>query len=74
MTNRPKTDIKRITLLLCVLFVVATLVAGCQAPGETRAEISERHSVIVKTQNKQIQNDWDAILLLNKSKPLNIAE
>ena len=71
MKNRPKTDITRITVLLCALFAVATLLGGCQAPGETRIEIYQRHSVIVKTQKKQIQNDMDAVLLLNKSSRLS---
>jgi hypothetical protein len=71
MKNRSKTDIARVTLLLCTLFVVAMLFSGCAAPGETKAEVHERHSVIVKTQKKQIQNDWDALLLLNKSSRLS---
>ena len=75
MTNRSKTDIKRVTRLLCVLFVVASLQSGCSwfngAPGETKAEVQERHKVIVKTQKQQIQDDWDAVLLLNKSSRLS---
>jgi hypothetical protein len=78
MTNRSNTGIVRITLLLCVLFAAAMLFSGCSsrvaldgAAGETRAEVQERHKVIVKTQKKQMQNDWDAILLLNKSSRLS---
>ena len=71
MRNRSRTDIRRITILLCSLFVVALLLSGCAAPGETSAEVNERHNVIVQTQKKQIQNDWDAVLLLNKSSRLS---
>lgn len=71
MKNRSKTDIAHVTLLLCALFVAAALFSGCAAPGETKAEVRQRHCVIVKTQNKQIQSDWDALLLLNKSSKLS---
>ena len=72
MKNRSKTDIKRITLLSCGLFVVAMVLSGCSgAAGETKAEVQQRHKVIVQTQKKQIQNDWDSLLLLNKSSRLS---
>jgi hypothetical protein len=75
MTNRSKTDIKRVARLLCVLFVGASLQSGCSwfngAPGETKAQVQQRHKVIVKSQKKQIQNDLDAVLLLNKSSRLS---
>lgn len=75
MKNRSKTDIVRITLLLCTLFVVSTLFGGCAllngAPGETKSEVRQKHSVIVKTQKKQIQDDWNSVLLLNKPSKLS---
>ncbi len=75
MTNRPKTDIKRVVRLLCVLFIAASLQSGCSwfngAPGETKSQVQQRHKVIVQTQKKQIQDDWDALFLLNKSSRLS---
>ncbi len=75
MRNRSKTDIKRVVRLLCILFIAALLQSGCSwfsgAPGETKGQVQQRHKVIVQTQKKQIQNDWDALLLLNKSSKLS---
>ena len=75
MTNRSKIDIKRVSRLLCVLFVAALMQGGCSwfngAPGETKSEGQQRHNVIVQTQKKQFQDDLDTVLLLNKSSKLS---
>lgn len=74
MTNRSKTGIVRITLLLCAFFAAVAMFSGCRldgAAGETKSEVQQRHTVIVETQKKQIQDDWDALLLLNKSSRLS---
>ncbi len=55
--------------LWCSVF--AGLVAvntGCFAgsPGETTSEVHRRHMRVINTQKQQIQDDIDAVLLLNK--------
>ena len=66
-----KKDISRLISCLCILIVSAVCMSGCAAPGESRAEIRQRHIGIVNVQKQQIQNDWDALLLLNKSSKLS---
>jgi len=64
-------DISRLIFCLCILTIAAVCLSGCAAPGESRAEIRQRHLGIVSVQKQQIQNDWDALLLLNKPSKLS---
>ena len=54
------------------MLILSMCLSGCaSAPGETKAEIQQRHVGIAQTQKTQIQSDWDAILLLDKSSRLS---
>ncbi len=57
-----------VALWLCVLAALVAVNTGCFAgsPGETRSEVHRRHMRVIKTGNQQIQDDIDAVLLLNK--------
>jgi len=70
MNKSDKKDLSRLIFCLCILIVVVCI-SGCAAPGESRAEVHQRHIGIVNVQKQQIQNDWDAFLLLNKSSRLS---
>lgn len=52
---------------LCVLLSVALSVSGCAGAGETKAEIARRHQHIMKTNMSLIQDDWDAIWMLDRA-------
>ena len=70
--NMKRSTIIMYSGLFCVVLAVLMTASGCMSgAGETRAEVEERHNVIVQTQKKQIQNDWDSVLLLNKSSKLS---
>jgi len=71
MKKSDKKDISRLISCLCILIIAAVCISGCAAPGESRAEIRQRHLGIVNVQKQQIQNDWDALLLLNKPSKLS---
>ena len=57
----------------CFLLGCAILLnlCGCSSPGETRTEVNERHMRVIKTQNRQIQDDMDAVLLLDRPSKLS---
>jgi hypothetical protein len=79
MNESNKKDISRLVFCLCILIVAAFCLSGCsfvclkgcEAPGETRDEIHQRHIGILNVQKQQVQNDWDALLLLNKPSKLS---
>lgn len=71
MNKSDKKDFSRLISCLCILIVITVWMSGCAAPGESRAEIRQRHLGIVNVQMQQIQNDWDALFLLNKSSKLS---
>lgn len=71
MKKSDKKDLSRLISCLCIMIVVTVFMSGCAAPGESRAEIRQRHIGILNVQKQQIQNDWDALLLLNKSSRLS---
>ena len=52
---------------LCLFVVFAMILTGCGATaGETRAEADRRRSHIMKTNWSLVQDDIDAILMLDK--------
>ncbi len=57
-----------VALWLCVLAGLVAVNTGCFAgsPGETTSEVHRRHMRVINTQKQQIQDDIDAVLLLNK--------
>ena len=54
--------------LFCVALAVLMTVSGCaiDGAGETKAEIARRHDHIRKTNMSLIQDDIDAVLMLDK--------
>jgi hypothetical protein len=52
---------------LCLLTVFAVVLTGCGATaGETKAEANRRRSHIMKTDLALMQDDIDAVLMLDK--------
>ena len=72
MKNSIITKCLVVALWLCVLAGLVAVNTGCFAgsPGETRGEVHRRHMRVIKTQAQQIQDDIDAVLLLNKPSKL----
>jgi hypothetical protein len=66
-------NMKRSTIIMYsgIFFVglaVLITVSGCMAgAGETKAEVARRHSHIMKSNMSLIQDDIDAILMLDKA-------
>ena len=52
--------------LICILLSIVLTVSGCAGAGETRQEVARRHRYIMSTNMSLIQDDVDAILLLDK--------
>ncbi len=53
--------------VLCVLLAVILAVSGCAGAGETRAEMARRRQHVMKGNMLLIQDDIDAVLMLDKS-------
>jgi hypothetical protein len=68
MKNSIITKYLTVALWLCVLASLIAVNTGCSAgsPGETVSEVHRRHMRVINTDNQQIQDDIDAVLLLNK--------
>lgn len=68
MKNSIITKCLTVVLWLCVLAGLIAVNTGCFAgsPGETRSEVHRRHMRVINTDKQQIQDDIDAVLLLNK--------
>ena len=60
-------------LYLCLLTVLIGALAGCAAgtPGETAEEVHTRHVGIIKTNWLEMQDDIDAVLMLDKPSRLS---
>ena len=68
MKNSIITKYLTVALWLCVLVSLIAVNTGCFAgsPGETVSEVHRRHMRVISTQKLQMQDDADAVLLLNK--------
>lgn len=53
--------------LLCAVFVVAMMISGCAGAGETKTEVARRHRHIMSVNMSLIQDDIDALLMLDKA-------
>ena len=53
--------------LLCLMLSVALMVSGCAGAGETRAEIARRHRHVMWTNLSLVQDDVDALLMLDRA-------
>ncbi len=68
MKNRIIAQCLTAALWLCVLAGLIAVNTGCFAgsPGETTSEVHRRHMRVINTQKQQIQDDIDAVLLLDR--------
>ena len=68
MMNKWFTGCSRATTCLCVLALFAVVLAGCNRGtlAETADEVRIRHTLINKTNMKQMQDDLDSIFMLNE--------
>ncbi len=58
----------------CILCVVALCLSGCfkfKGPGETTSQVHQRHMRVINTSRRQMQDDIDAVLLLDKPSKLS---
>ncbi len=70
-----KTDFfkcSRVMFRFCVLCVMALCLSGCfKGPGETTSQVHQRHMRVINTQKRQVQDDIDSTLLLNRPSRLS---
>ncbi len=56
----------------CLLITITFALVGCGgSSGETAAEVHRRHIDVVRTNNLQIQDDLDALFMLDKPSKLS---
>ena len=56
----------------CILCIAVLCFSGCfQAAGETKSQVHQRRMRVINTQKRQIMDDIDATLLLDKPSKLN---
>lgn len=56
----------------CIICATALCFSGCfKATGETTSEVHQRHMRVINTQRRQMQNDIDSFLLLDKPSRLS---
>lgn len=63
--------ISRIMLVLVAAIAVGGVLSGCQAPGRTKEEVSRRHHEAVQQNFLQVQDDIDALFLLDRPSRLS---
>ena len=61
----------RLVLCLFLLSVVASCLVGCGATGLTSGEVHRRHVDSMKTSMLQMQDDIDAILMIDRPSRLS---
>ena len=70
-----KTDFfkcSRVMFCFCILCVTALCLSGCfKGTGETTSQIHQKHMRVINTSRRQMQDDIDAVLLLDKPSKLN---
>ena len=72
MINKWFTGCSRAAICLCVLALFAVALAGCGTLAETSDEVEIRHTLINKTNMKQIRDDLDSILM--RKEPSKLTE
>lgn len=56
----------------CILCATALCLPGCfKGAGETTGEIHQRHMRVITTSRRQMQDDIDAVLLLDRPSKLS---
>ena len=69
---KKKTNMKCYMALSCLCVLCIIWLAGCfNGTGETSSEISRRRKRVIKNNALQIQDDVDAVLLLDKPTKLS---
>ena len=62
----------RVMFRFCILCVTALCLSGCfRGAGETTSQIHQRHMRVIDTSRRQMQDDIDATLLLDKPSKLS---
>jgi len=56
---------------LCVCLSMCVCLWGCRGAGETASEVNIRHKHIIRTNTSMIQDDVDALMLLDKPSKLS---
>ena len=51
---------------LCLFAAILVSISGCAGTGETASEVRDRHKTIMKSELRMVQDDVDAVLLLDK--------
>lgn len=56
-----------VLMLVCVLAIITgVFLSGCKAPGLTRKEVHRRHYDTIQNSMWQMQDDVDAVFLLDR--------
>ena len=56
---------------LCLVSAILICISGCAGAGETSSEVRDRHKTIMRSDLHMIQDDVDAVLLLDKPTKLS---
>ena len=56
----------RNVVCICLFAAFAVCLCGCGGAGETAGEVKDRHGAIMRTQMHMIQDDVDAVILLDR--------
>ena len=51
---------------LCLVSAILICISGCAGAGETASEVRDRHKTVMKSGLRMVQDDVDAVLLLDK--------
>ena len=66
MINKWFSGCFRAAICLCVLALFTVALAGCGTLAETSDEVGIRHTLINKTNMKQMQDDLDSVLMMKQ--------
>jgi hypothetical protein len=66
MINKWFSGCFRAAICLCVLALFTVALAGCGTLAETSDEVRIRHTLINKTNTKQMQDDIDTVLMMEQ--------
>ncbi len=62
----------RVMFRFCILCVTALCLSGClKGTGETASEVHQKHMRMINTGGRQMQDDIDSVLLLDRPSRLN---
>jgi len=61
----------RVLICVCLLAAVTVSLLGCAGSGQTAAEIHRKHIDAVRTNTLQMQDDLDAVFMLDRPSRLS---